>query len=75
MNTDYKTELVRQFGKHDASMFALAPHKYAHQFDAKALTVYINALRAGLFIAHRHWREPDKPDSFRKVIESVRCGA
>lgn len=33
-------ELVRQFGKKDASMFALAPHKYTHHFDAKTLAAY-----------------------------------
>lgn len=33
-------ELVRQFGKEDAEVFALAPHRYRHHFDARTLDAY-----------------------------------
>jgi hypothetical protein len=34
-------ELIRQFGKKDAKMFILAPHKYMHHFDTETLKAYI----------------------------------
>ena len=35
-----KKELVRQFGKKDAGMFLLAPHKYTHHFDKGTADAY-----------------------------------
>lgn len=52
MNTSSKnafnSELTRQFGKKDASMFMLAPHKYEHHFDRKTLAAYNAFKRSNL---------------------------
>ncbi len=36
-------QLTKQFGKHDASHFMLAPHKYSHRFDENALAAFNTA--------------------------------
>ena len=40
--TDFKAELIRQFGnrKRDIAMLMLAPAKYVHHFDSKTLAAY-----------------------------------
>ena len=71
MNTNLHKELVRQFGKKDAAAFSLAPHKYAHHFDARALDAYLNALRSAITIAQRDWRTIDQTDEFKTAIASI----
>lgn len=40
----FRAEVIRQFGKKDAAMILLAPHKYCHHFDDKTLTAYNNSI-------------------------------
>lgn len=40
LSKELQRELIRQFGKKDAKMMEVSPHKYSHHFDSETTKAF-----------------------------------